>query len=465
MLRPMIGSLQSDVGANARSKIAWRLLPFLFLLYVTNYLDRTNIAYATLGMKGALGLSDSVFGTASGIFFIGYCALQIPGALVVERWSARLVLAITLMSWGGLTVLTGFVRTPLELYGARFLLGAAEAAFFPGVIVYLSRWFLYRDRAKAMARFMTAIPIGFILGGPIAAMILDVDWLGIAGWRWLFLLEGIPAVLLGFTTLFILPDRPNDAHWLSPHEREWISAQLAAERSAKSETEMMTAGQALRQPAVLVLTAALFLTYSGGYAFWFWEPTMLQRFTGWAVARVSWFGALIFGVALIGLLFVGWSSDRREERRWHFALPQIAAALALVAWLVLPKSNAWLVLVFSVVAAGTCAYLPAFWSLPSALLSNSSAAAAIGFISCVASIGGFFGPKIVGNLSQRTGSFNGPFLFMIACWTIASALVLLSPRGLNRIRQSRPKNGHQHEDDRHENEEDDKRVAHDIART
>src|SRR4029077_19922198 len=218
MMRATMPSLQADAGESARSRIAWRLLPFLFLLYVANYLDRTNIAYATLGMKVDLCLDDSVFGTASGIFFIGYFALQIPGALLVERWSARLLLAITLITCGAFTTLTGFVRTPFELYGARFLLGAAEAGFFPGVIVYLSHWFIKEDRAKAVARFMSAIPIGFIIGGPIAGMILGVDWLGISGWRWLFLFEGIPAVLLGIVTLFVLPDRPNDVSWLRPEE-------------------------------------------------------------------------------------------------------------------------------------------------------------------------------------------------------------------------------------------------------
>jgi ACS family tartrate transporter-like MFS transporter len=463
MLRHMSGAA-GDVGVNARSRIAWRLLPFLFLLYVTNYLDRTNIAYATLGMKGDLGLNDSVFGTASGIFFIGYFALQIPGALLVERWSARRLLAITLITWGALTALTGLVRNPIELYGARFLLGAAEAAFFPGVIVYLSHWFVNRDRGKAMAWFMTAIPIGFILGGPIAARILDVDWLQVAGWRWLFFLEGIPAVLLGTATVFFLTDRPNEASWLQPQDRHWISGRLAVERAAKTNLERITMGQALRQPAVLMLTAGLFFTYSGGYAFWFWEPTMLQRFTEWSVARVSWFGALIFGVALIGMLIVGWSSDRAAERRWHFAVPQLAAGLALLAWFLVPKSNAVLILIFSVVATGTCAYLPAFWALPSAFLTNSAAAAAIGFISCVASVGGFFGPKVVGTLSQRTGSFDAPFVFMIACWTIASVLVLLCPRELNRIRKGRAENGYQQEDDGNEDEKDDEGVAHNVAR-
>src|SRR5256886_14876571 len=240
MLRATMASLQADAGESARSRIAWRLLPFLFLLYVANYLDRTNIAYATLGMKGDLGLSDSVFGTASGIFFIGYFALQIPGALLVERWSARRLLAITLITWGGLTTLTAFVRSPLELYGARFLLGAAEAGFFPGAIVYLSHWFIYQDRAKAVARFMSAIPISYILGGPLAGAILGIHWLGIPGWRWLFLLEGIPAALLGIVTLFVLPDRPTEAPWLRPNERDWIASRLSDERRAKSHAGQMS---------------------------------------------------------------------------------------------------------------------------------------------------------------------------------------------------------------------------------
>src|SRR6266702_3802060 len=255
MMRATMASLQAEAGESARRRIARRLLPFLFLLYVANYLDRTNIAYATLGMKGDLGLSDSVFGTASGIFFIGYFALQIPGALLVERWSARLLLATTLIIWGALTTLTGFVRTPLELYGARFLLGAAEAGFFPGVIVYLSHWFVYQDRAKAVARFMSAIPIAYILGGPLAGMIQRVHLLYTPGWRWLFLLEGVPAVLLGIVTLFVLPDRPGQVRWLRADERDWITARLDEEQRAKAHVEHVTIWQALRQPPVVLLTA------------------------------------------------------------------------------------------------------------------------------------------------------------------------------------------------------------------
>lgn len=417
-------------GISARGKIASRILPFLFFLYIANYLDRTNIAYATLGMKGDLGLSDPVFGTASGIFFIGYLLLQIPGALLVERWSARRALALTLITWGFLTTLTALVRTPLQLYGARFLLGAAEAGFFPGVIVYLSHWFIYQDRAKAVARFMSAIPVAFIIGGPIAGFVLGVHWLGLAGWRWLFLLEGLPAVVLGVATLFWLPDWPHEVSWLNEAERDWITTRLVEERGVKADVHHMTIWQALRHGPVVLLMVGLFACYTGGYAFLFWMPTMLQRLTGWTdVRRIGWVGAIPYIAALIGMLIVGWSSDRTRERRWHFAVPQLSAAAAFAAWFVLPHSNVVLVILFTIVGFGVNAYLPAFWSLPSAFLADSAAAAAIGFINSFASVGGFVGPKIVGNLAQRaSGSFREGFIFMIACWVIASVLVLICPR-------------------------------------
>jgi ACS family tartrate transporter-like MFS transporter len=428
MLRTIMISPPSNTGATARQRIAWRLLPFLFLLYIANYIDRTNIAYAKLGMIGDLSLTDSVFGTAAGIFFIGYFALQIPGALLVERWSARLLLGITLITWGALTALTGFVHTPHQLYGARFLLGAAEAGFFPGVIVYLSHWFIEQDRAKAVARFMSAIPIAFVIAGPVAGAILGVHWLGLSGWRWLFFVEGIPAVQLGTLTLFVLPDRPNQARWLPPEEGEWLTSRLDDERSAKAHVENMTVWQALWHPPVLVLTVGLFFTYTGGYAVWFWMPTILQRFTGWTVQQIAWMGSIPFLVGLIGLFLLGWNSDRTGERRWHFIIPQLTAAVGLGLWFVFPHSNVLLILIFSLVVFGTIAYLPSFWALPSAFLTASAAAAAVGFINCTASIGGFVGPMIIGELSQRTGSFNIGFVFMIACWIIASILVLLCPK-------------------------------------
>lgn len=419
----------ATAGESARKRIASHLLPFLFLLYIANYIDRTNISIATLGMKTDLGMTDRVFGTAFGIFFIGYLALQIPGALLVERWSARRLLAATLVTWGALTIVTGLVRTPVELYGARFLLGAAEAGFFPGVIVYLSHWFVYQDRSKAVARFMSAIPTAFMLGGPIGGRILGVHWFGITGWRWLFLLEGVPAVVFGIATAFLLPDRPHDVNWLTDEERDWLSQQLASENRAKANVEHLTIWQALRHGPVVLLMLALFFVYTSGYAVYSWTPTVLQRFTGWSTERVGWVVALPFAASLIGMLFIGWNSDRTRERRWHVALPVLSGAVALMVWLLIPQSNAGLVCVLIVLGIASNAYLPAFWALPGALLSGSAAAAAIGFINSAASLGGFVGPKIVGNLAQRAGgSFHEGFIFMIACWVIASILVLLCPR-------------------------------------
>jgi ACS family tartrate transporter-like MFS transporter len=251
----------------------------------------------------------------------------------------------------------------------------------------------------------------------------------LSGWRWLFLFEGGPAVLLGLATLFVLPDRPDDARWLSTDERNWIVGRLSEEQRAKRAAERMTVGQALRHPAVLLLTAALFFTYTGGYAFWFWFPTILQRLTGWTdVHLIGWVGAIPYAFATVGLLLFGWSSDRRRERRWHFAIPQLTAAVALAAWFIVPRSNLVLVVICVLIAFGTIAYLPAFWALPSEFLSSAAAAAAVGFINCTASIGGFVGPKIIGNLSQSLGGFSAGFIFMIACWTIASLLVLITPR-------------------------------------
>src|SRR5207245_7096405 len=225
------------------------------------------------------------------------------------------------------------------------------------------------------------------------------------------------------------PDRPKDAPWLTPDERDWMTARLAEEHRAKAGTEKMSILQALRHPAVLILTAGLFFTYTGGYAFWFWFPTMLQRLTGWTdVQRIGWVGAIPFLAGLIGMLIIGWSSDRMGERRWHFAVAQLTATLALGVWFFSPHSNILLILVFTLLGFGTVAYLPSFWALPSAFLTSSAATAAIGFINCTASIGAFVGPTIIGNLSQRTGPFTAGLIFMIVCFTIASLLVLLCPR-------------------------------------
>ena len=251
-----VASTAADVklADHTRHQIALRLLPFLFILYITNYLDRTSVAYAAIGMSRTLGFNDRVFGLGAGIFFVSYVALQIPGALMVERWSARRCITSILIAWGSLTALTGLVHTPGQLYGARLLLGAAEAAFFPGVVVYLSHWFIRGDRAKAGSNFMAAIPLSFIVGSPLAGWILGHPWLGIDGWRWMFLLEGMPAVLLGAVAFLYLTDWPREAAWLAPEQRRWIEQKLEEEKPVSERP--ITVWQALRSRRGCVIRAA-----------------------------------------------------------------------------------------------------------------------------------------------------------------------------------------------------------------
>ena len=229
----------SDVGQRARRRIARRLLPFLFILYFIAYLDRVNVGFAGLEMSHNLGFTDRVFGLGAGIFFVGYFLFEIPGALIVERWSARRWIARILISWGLVTILVSMIRTPAQFYGARFFLGAAEAGFFPGILVYLTHWFRHEDRARAGALFMSAIPIANVLGSPLAGWLLGVRWFGIPGWRWLFILEGIPATLLGIMTLLYLTDWPREAKWLPADEQEWIDGELQREKAAKAAIRVM----------------------------------------------------------------------------------------------------------------------------------------------------------------------------------------------------------------------------------
>jgi len=420
---PALAPPSVDVVDRTRHHVAVRLLPFLFLLYVVNYLDRTNLAYAALGISRDLGFSDRVFGLGAGIFFISYLALQIPGALLVERWSARRMISLTMMVWGSLTVLTALVRTPGQLYLARFLLGAAEAGFFPGVVVYLSHWFVREDHAKATSNFMSAIPVSFVLGSPFAGWILSHHWLSVSGWRWLFFLEGVPAILLGAVTFFFLTDWPREASWLDPVERQWIEEKLRSEKPAGALA--ITALQALRSRTILLLASLTFLNYFVSYSFMFWFPTMLKRQSGLSDAHVGLYGAVPYLVAFLAMQANGWHSDRRCERRWHSAIPLFIAASGALGLISQPGSFSlvW----FTMVCLGF-AYLPSFWAIPTELLSQSAAAAAVGLINAVGSFAGFAGPYIFGYLITLTGSFS----YGLAAMTIAGAagglLILCAPR-------------------------------------
>ena len=316
----------TGVEQRATRRISRRLLPFLFVLYVIAFLDRVNVGYAGLEMSRDLNFSDRVFGLGAGIFSIGYFLFEIPGALIVERWSARKWMARILVTWGLVTILMAAVRTPRQFYLARFLLGVAEAGFFPGIVVYLTHWFRYEDRAKAGAIFMAAIPMSNIIGSPLAGWILSRHWAGISSWRWLFIAEGIPAILFGILTLIYLTDWPHQARWLAPDERAWIEAELQREKAAKSKVREWTMGQAMRSKQVILLTLVYFFAIIGIYGFVIWFPTIVQRATNLPNMAVTLLSALPYVAGLAAMLWNGWHSDRTAERRWHTALPLFLGA-------------------------------------------------------------------------------------------------------------------------------------------
>lgn len=414
------------IADRTRHLTALRLLPFLFTLYLANYLDRTSVAYAAIGMTRELGFSDRVFGLGAGVFFISYVALQIPGAILVERWSARRMISLTMIAWGSMTALTALVHTPSELYVARFLLGAAEAGFFPGVIVYLSHWFVCEDRAKVTSNFMSAIPLSFVIASPIAGLILGRSWLGIAGWRWLFILEGLPAILLGTIAFFYLTDLPGQAKWLAPDQRQWIEKKLQEERSAAG-FEAMPIRQALTSSTILLLAAVCFLNYFAYYSFLFWLPTMFKRQSGFSDLNVGLLGALPYAALFVAMLVNGWHSDRQCERRWHCAVPSLIAAVALLGLAAHPQSIPVLLTLFTLATIGN-AYLPALWAMPTELLCKSAAAASVGMINAVGSVAGFAGPYLFGYMNTKFGSFSCGLTVLALSSLAAGLLVLRVPK-------------------------------------
>jgi ACS family tartrate transporter-like MFS transporter len=422
----------AGIAHSTRHKVAFRLLPFLFVLYIVNYLDRTSVAYAAIGMARDLHFSDRVLlGWGPGIFFIGYVALQIPGALLVERWSARRVISLTMIIWGAMTVLTALVQTPAQLYAARFILGSAEAAFFPGVIVYLSHWFVRDDRAKATSNFMAAIPVSFVLGSPLAGLLLGYRFFGISGWRWLFVCEGAPAIIFGAIAYFYLTDLPRQAGWLGPEQQQSLEQRLEAEKSTK--VHAISVGRALRSPIVLLLSAICFLNYFGYYSFLFALPTMLKRMSGLSDLNVGLLGAVPYAALFFAFLINGWHSDKVAERRWHCAVPCMIGTIGLLGLAAQPKSVAPIMLCVTLVTLGM-AYLPALWAVPTEVMGASAAAAAVGLVNAVGNAAGFGGPYAFAYLNTHAGSFR-PGLILLALTAFAAALLVLAlpKRKLNSV--------------------------------
>jgi D-galactonate transporter len=414
----------SPVADRARGRIMRRLMPFSFLLFTVAYLDRVNVGYAALQMKGDLGFSDDVLGFGAGIFFIGYFLLEIPGSILVEKWSARGWIARIMISWGIVAIVMGFVQTKNSFYFLRFLLGAAEAGFFPGIIVYFSHWFRYEDRAKAVALFMAAIPVSNIIGSPLSGLLLGVHWFGMAGWRWLFIIEGLPAIFFGIVTIFYLTDRPEQAKWLPRDERDWIISSLEKEKRAKQAVHSYSILQAMRHREVILLALGYFFMVTALYGFNFWLPTIVTRLSGFSDLTVTLISAVPYCIALVALLLVGWSSDRTKERRWHTAACMLVSCIGLLLSVAAGDHTALAIAMFCVAAAGTYGYFPGFWALPTSFLSGTAAAASIGLINSIGNLGGFVGPYVVGYLSRETGSFVWGVLYLAASALIAAICIL-----------------------------------------
>jgi ACS family tartrate transporter-like MFS transporter len=419
--------MTADVAERTRRRINRRLLPFLFLLYIIAFLDRINISFAGLDMTRELGFSDRVFGLGSGIFFVGYVVLEIPGTLLVELWSARKWIARIMISWGLVGSLTGLIHTAHQFYWARFILGVAEAGFFPGVVVYLAHWYREQDRARAMAMFMSAIPIAQVIGAPISGALLQIHWLGYPGWRWLLLLEGVPAVIAGFVALFYLTDRPRDARWLADDERAWITGELELEAQAKSG-QRMSIWRAFGNRDVILLTSVYFLGACAQYGFSFWLPKMIQKLSGFGSYEVALIAALPFLASWPAMLLLSWSSDRMGERRWHTTVAYIALAAGLAGSVWAGDRVALGILMFSLAGIGISARLPAFWALPASLLGGATAAASIGAINSIGNLGGFVGPYLLGALSTATGSYSTGIWYLSGASVLAGALILLVRR-------------------------------------
>jgi ACS family tartrate transporter-like MFS transporter len=422
--------LLDTVAARAQRKITRRLMPFLFLLYVTAYVDRVNVSFAGLDMTRELGFSNEVFGFGSGIFFFGYCLLEIPGAMLAEAWSARKWIAGIMIGWGLLAGLTGLIHSATEFSIIRFLLGTAEGGFFPAVVVYLTHWYRDEDRGKAVAMFMAAIPISNALGAPVSGLLMRLHWLGLSGWRWLLILEGIPALLAGVATLFYLPDWPRDARFLAPEERDWITGELTRELNQKQQSGQphMSILAGLRQPVVLALALAYFLLNTSNYGLNIWLPKIVQQLSGFSTFQLSLIVAIPYAVAVPAMLLNGWHSDQTGERRWHTALAATlaGAGLALSQWA--GASPAFAIAMFTLAAMGIMSFYPPFWPLPTRLLSKHTAAASFGFINFIGNLGGFTGPYSVGFLTDRTGAYSAGVFFMVATAVLAGGVVLVVGR-------------------------------------
>ena len=418
-----------SIGTNTIQKMRLRILPFVFLLYVIAQLDRNNVGIAALTMNQELAITSQQYGLIFGIFFFGYLLFEIPSNLLLHKIGARVWIARILMSWGIVAMLTGFVHSVHQLYVVRFLLGLAEAGYFPGIVLYLTYWFPRREQARAFALLIMANPVATILGAPVSVLILDhVHWLGVSSWRWLLILEGAPAIVCGVLTYFLLPSRPDEARFLSAEEKAQIKEELGREERQKLEEHPHSLFQVLAGGR----TWHLVLIYSGmmigQYALTSWAPQLVKSLSpGSSNSMVGLLVAIPYLVGLAAMILVSWSSDRKLERRYHAAIPALMGGVGLVL-LGTTRSPAYSVTLLTPLAVGIYSFYGPFWALPSEFLTGFSAAAGIALVNCVGNLGGFVGPYMIGAIAMKTGNlYLGLALAGIPLF-LSAILVLLLPR-------------------------------------
>jgi ACS family tartrate transporter-like MFS transporter len=414
-----------SLAERSLSRIRWRLLPFLGLLYIVSYLDRVNVSFAKLTMSASIGIDDAAYAFGAGIFFIGYFLFEVPSNLIMERVGARRWIARIMITWGVISAGTAFVTGPTSFATMRFLLGVAEAGFFPGILLYLTYWFPASERARVVGLFMVALPLSGLIGSPLSGELMRLTGFGLDGWQWMLMLEGLPAVLLGIACLAWLPDGPADARWLRPDEREWLTATLAAERRAVANYGHSTLRAALVQPRVWALATAYFGVVLALYGFNFWLPSLISSH-GVDLRYTGWIAALPF---LCGAPFMVWwgrRSDRKNERVAHLT---VVAVLGFAGFAAASRvdSLAGQILCLCVAVMGVYRAFPVFWTLPTAFLTGTAAAAGIALINSIGNLAGYFGPQVVAWLTQG-GSDYGRALFALGLSMLVPAVVVLALR-------------------------------------
>lgn len=401
----------------------WRLMPFLFLLYVVAYLDRINVGFAVLQMRTQLAISDRVYGRAAGMFFAGYFFFQVPSNMVLEKFGVRRWISTLMVLWGVVSCLMIFIRGPMSFYTMRFLLGATEAGFFPGVILYMKHWFPAPARARAVAWFMTANPISGIVGSPISGALLNLHG-RLAGWQWMFLIEGLPAIVFGATVFWVLADSPDEATWLRTEEREWLMEALAAERQADAGIGRASLWKAMFSPKIWLLSVVYFGVSTTMYGVTLWLPTVIRALSGLSYFWTGVIAVIPFVVSTVAMVLVGIHSDHKGERRWHTAGSAFAAGVALV---VAGYGSSATVVVsgLGIALAGVESMCGPFWAMATSQMGGLSAAAGIAVINSLANLGGYFGPDIIGFFRSSNGGFRGGLLAIGATVVLSGVVALI----------------------------------------